>query len=42
MDRLYSTHGWEPVSISEAQWRRQTTLRQQQTFLRSKLPMCKP
>ena len=41
MDKLYSAHGWEPVSISEAQWRQLGTLRQQQAFVRSKLPMCK-
>ena len=41
MDRLYRAHGWEPVSISEAQWGQQATLRQQQALLHSKLPISK-
>ena len=32
-DRLFRHCSWEPVSISEAQWQRLETLRQQQAFL---------
>ena len=37
-DRLFRAHGWEPVSISEAQWHQLDSLDEQQAFLRRQLP----